>query len=103
MIGTTLIVLIVLSATIWLIIEAKRFEHKIFALLLIGLILFGYVSTASAFKEQNIDFTSISGIYSAGKIYFSWLGGLFNNVKTITLNAIKMDWGMDINNTVANG
>jgi ABC-type enterochelin transport system permease subunit len=99
MIGTTLIVLIVLSAAIWIIIEAKRFEHKIFALILIGLILFGYFSTASVFKEEDVDFTSFSGIYSAGKIYLSWMGGFFNNIKTITANIINMDWKLDKNET----
>jgi hypothetical protein len=102
MIGTTLIVLVILSAAIWMIIEIKRFEHKIFAILLIGLILFGYLSTINAFKTQELDFTSISGIYSTGSIYLSWLGGFFNNLKTITLNVIKMDWNLDTNNTAAN-
>ena len=29
----------------------------------------------------------------AGKIYFSWLGSVFFNLKTITTHAVKMDWG----------
>jgi len=93
--GTTFLILAVLIIAVWLIIEAKRFKHKLFAIFLIGLILFSYFSFISVFKEQQIDFKSISGITSAGKLYFSWLFSVFGNFKTITMNVINMDWKLN--------
>jgi hypothetical protein len=91
-IGVTLFVVAALVIAIWVLIEMKRMQHKVFAIVLIGLIIFSYVSAAVLFKDQGIDFKSTSGLMQAGKIYFSWLGTIFGNFKQITSNVIKMDW-----------
>ncbi len=90
--GVTLLVVCILVIAIWLIVEFKRFNHKIFAFILIGLILFTYFGFASSIKGKEINFTSIDGIKEAGGLYIAWLGNAFNNVKTITANAINMNW-----------
>lgn len=91
-IGITLFVIIVLIITIWVFIELKRFRHKIFAIFLICLVLFLYLSFNAVFKGKEINLKNIPGITAATKIYFSWLGSIFGNLKTITANAIQMDW-----------
>jgi len=88
----TLFVIALLIIAIWILVELKRFRHKIFAVFLIGLILFLYLSSIFVFREQNIDFKSFSGVMTATKIYFSWVGSVFVNLKSITTNAIKMNW-----------
>jgi len=92
MVSTTLIVVLILVIAIWLIIEFKRFRHKILAVFLILLILFTYFSFSAVIKGRDLDLKTFSGINEAGKIYVLWLGGLFKNFKTITTNAIDMDW-----------
>jgi len=92
MIGVTLFIVAVLVIAIWIIIEIKRLKHKIFAFFLIGLILFTYFSFMITLKNEHIDYTSVSGMIEAGKIYLSWLVSVFENIKTITVNAIHMDW-----------
>ncbi len=92
-IGVTLFIIGILVIAIWIIIEAKRMRHKIFAIFLIALILFSYISASIIFKGQDIDLKSIPGVITASKIYFSWLGSVFNNLKQITTKVIKMDWG----------
>jgi len=91
-VGITLFIVAALVISIWIVIELKRVRHKIFAIFLIGLILFLYFSSSFVFKEEEIDFKNISGITTAGKLYFTFLGSIFGNLKTITTNAIKMDW-----------
>jgi len=92
---TNIVVLSVLILAIWVLIEIKRLKHKLFAISLITLILFTYVSFSITLRNQDIDFKTISGITKATKLYFIWLGSLFGNMKTITFNAIKMDWGVN--------
>jgi hypothetical protein len=41
---------------------------------------------------EEINWKSAEGIEKGARIYFSWLTGLFSNVRTITANAINMDW-----------
>jgi glucan phosphoethanolaminetransferase (alkaline phosphatase superfamily) len=96
-IGTTLLIVGILVVGIWIIIEFKRFKHKLLAIFLILLIVFTYVSFLVTLKGKDIDFKSVEGLKQAGTLYFSWLGSVFGNLKTITSNAIKMDWSVDEN------
>ncbi len=91
-IGVTLLVVAVLIIAIWTIIEIKRFKHKLFAIFLIILILFTYLSFTAVLKDKDINFKSATGIKEAGSLYVSWLGTLFGNLKSITTQAIDMDW-----------
>jgi len=91
-IGVTLFVIGILIIAIWLIIEVKRFKHKALAVFLIALILFTYFSFTATLKGKDLDLKTISGLTTATKLYFTWLGSMFGNLKTITTNAIKMNW-----------
>ena len=89
----TLFIIGGLILLIYVLVEVKRMRHKIFSIFLIGLILFSYFSASLIFVDQDIDFKTIPGVITATKIYFSWLGGVFGNLKQITAQAIGMDWG----------
>jgi hypothetical protein len=92
MVNATLILVIVLAVAIWLIIEFKRFRHKILAVFLVFLILFTYFSFSTVIKDKNLDLKTIDGAKEAGRVYILWLGNAFKNVKTVTANAINMSW-----------
>lgn len=92
MIGGGLFIAAVLIIAVWVLIEVKRLRHKIFAFFLIAVIILSYLSMAFVFKGQEVDLTTISGVLSAGQLYFSWMGSIFVNVKDITANAVNMDW-----------
>ena len=89
---TSIFVLAIITIGIWIVIEIKRFKHKIFVILLIVLVIFSYVSFAVVAQDNELDFTSFSGVIEATKIYFSWLGSIFGNLKQITANVFKLDW-----------
>ena len=92
------VALLVISAiviVIWVLIEFKRLEHKLFAYFLIGLVLVVAASFSLVTSSYDIDYGSASGLLTAGKVYFSWLGSAFTNVKTITTQAVKLDWEMN--------
>ena len=99
-ISTTLIIVGILVVGVWLVIEFQRFRHKLLAIFLVLLIIFTYVSFAITIKGKGIDFKTTEGLKEAGQIYFSWLGSIFSNVKTITSKAIAMDWKPDTNATI---
>jgi len=92
MIGVALIILSALVLFIWVSVEVKRAKHKIWAIVIIALILFGYLSFSVSLKGKDIDYKSVGGVFEAGKVYFSWLGSALGNVKTITGGAVQMDW-----------
>ena len=100
MVAAGFILVLVLIVAVWLIIEFKRFRHKILAVFLILLILFTYFSFSAVIKDKGVDLKTFDGMKEAGKLYVLWLGNLFKNVKVVTSNAIDMNWKM--NETEAN-
>jgi hypothetical protein len=92
MVNPILVLIVVLIVAIWLIIEFKRFRHKILAVFLIVLILFTYFSFSAVIKDKGLDLKTFDGMKQAGKLYFVWLGHAFNNMKVVTSNVIGMDW-----------
>ena len=95
MISGNIFIISAIIVAIWVLIEFKRMRHKLFAFFLIGLILFSYLSMIFLFQDQEVDLKTISGVVGASKLYFSWLGSVLGNFKTITTNAISLDWGND--------
>ena len=91
-VGITIFVVVALIIAIWVVVEVKRMRHKAFAIFLIVLILFLYISSTFVFKGRDIEFNTVSGMTIAAKLYFSWLGSIFGNIKSITTSAVKMDW-----------
>jgi uncharacterized membrane protein len=91
-IGVTLIVVGVLIAAIWIIIEMQRMKHKLYAVLLIALILFLYLTVTFALKGQDIDLKTVSGLGKAVGIYFNFIVSSLGNLKTLTSHAVQMDW-----------
>jgi hypothetical protein len=92
MVSPIIILVIVLIIAIWLIIEFKRFRHKLLAVFLILLILFTYFSFAAVIKDKGLDLKTLDGVKEAGKLYVIWLGNAFKNIKVVTANAIHMNW-----------
>lgn len=93
--GGVLIILIATIIIIWISIEFKRFQHKIYAYLLIGIIVFLAVSFSAVASKYDIDYSSPSGILTAGKVYLSWTVSVFNNFKSITSYSTKLDWNVN--------
>lgn len=93
-VGITLIIVCGLIALIWITSEIRKIKHKIWALFLIILIIFGYISFTVTTKNHDLDLRSFSGIMQAFKIYFSWLGNIFGNIKSLTGSAVQMDWSV---------
>jgi hypothetical protein len=73
-------------------IHFKHAKHKIFTIIVILLIAFLYFSFTTVVKSHAADLKTASGVFSASKIYFSWLVQAFGNVKEISGNVIGMDW-----------
>jgi len=83
---------IALVLAIYLIFELKRMKHKLFAIFLIGLILFGFFSFNAVFSGKEIKIENVSDLENLLKVYFNWVGYIFNNMKVLTTNAIQMNW-----------
>ncbi len=77
---------------IWLYTELKRFRHKIWGFFLIVLILLTVFGFAVSTKGHDLNLTNFDGIKTAGALYWSWLGGIFGNAKSLTSHATNLDW-----------
>jgi len=98
-VGLALIIVSLVVIAIWVVIEVKRVQHKVWAIFLIAIVLFGYISFTMTLKSQDIDYKSASGLMQATKIYFSWLGHIIFNLKDLTGDAIDKDWSISNKST----
>ena len=94
-IGTTFLVVGIIVILIWMLVELKRFKHKMYAIFIIILILFVYIGFTASIKGKDINLKSRDGLKTAGGLYLNWLTNVFSNTKTLTYNAIKMDWSAE--------
>jgi len=90
MVNWIIIVVIVLVG--YLILKFGNLKHRFFMIILLLFALFLYLTMAYVNRQNSLDFTSADGIMRSLKIYTGWLGHGFGNLKTLTGQAIKMDW-----------
>jgi predicted MFS family arabinose efflux permease len=79
----------------------KYIEHKVIVVLLVLLFVFllvSVISINSSIQSNSIDWKSATGIIQIGKVYGSWLGQMFTNLKTITGNAVHLNWQGNLQN-----
>lgn len=94
------IIIGILIVLVFLFLRMKHFKGKIVAVLLIITLIFLYTTATTLLTEEEINWKTFGGVEKALRIYFSWLGNAFGNLKTISGQAIKMDWQIEKNNTI---
>lgn len=87
------IVVVVLIAVIFIFVKFKYIKHKLSWIIILFLILLFYVGFLASTAGQDLDLKTFEGSQTAIKLYLSWMGQSFENMKVITGQAIKLDWG----------
>ncbi len=86
--------LIVLAIVLGILFVAKlsHLKHKLSIIFLMVFLLFLYLSFVKVLSSNSVELDSAKGFFSGIKLYFSWLGQTFGNLKVITGNAVRMNW-----------
>lgn len=72
--------------------KARHLKHKFLAVLVVLLILFFYLTIPKVIAGKDINIKTFDGIMMTAKLYFAWLVHSFGNIRTLTGQAIEMDW-----------
>lgn len=75
-----------------LILKMNHFKHKIWILFIVLLVLFLYISISIVNDKYKLDLTTTDGVFHSFNIYLGWLANGFHNLRSLTGNAINMDW-----------
>lgn len=86
------LIIVVLVALGFAFLKMKDMKHKTFLIIIVLLFLFIYTTGYQVLKGEDINWKSAAGIEKGLRLYFAWMGGMFDNLKVITANAIRMDW-----------
>lgn len=90
-----IVLLLLAAALVFLFLKFKETRHKL-TFVIAGLLLFFLiVSVWQLYTSNSLDFTSYDGVIDAGRVYFSWLGGVFDNMVKIAGYAVDLNWGID--------
>ena len=76
----------------FLFLRIKHMKHKTMLIFAVILLLFIYTTSSQVLSRYEINWKSAGGLEKAVRIYFAWLGGAFSNLRSLTANAIKLDW-----------
>ena len=87
-----IILAVLLVVLVVLFFKAKHFKHGLGSYFLVFIMIFLIASTSYVYLTNDVDLTTFDGLVNCGKVYFSWLGGVFHNTKQITAYAVKQDW-----------
>jgi len=83
----------ILVTTIFIFVKLKYLKHKISWIIILFFILLFYIGFLTSTAGQNIDFSTFDGTQTAIKLYMGWMGQSFDNLKVLTGQAVKLDWG----------
>lgn len=89
----------ILVVVLFLIIKFREGKHKFSFVIILLVLLFLGISFWNVYSVHKLNLTTFDGTVNAGKVYFSWLGGLFSNTKAITTYAIKQNWSFQNNSS----
>ena len=88
-----IIILVALIAGIFVFVKLKYIKHKLSWIIVLVLILLFYIGFLASTAGQDLDFNTFEGSQTAIKLYLTWLGQSFDNLRTLTGQAINLDWG----------
>jgi len=80
---------------VFLIIKYRELRHKFSFIAILLLLLFLGLSFWHVYSVNKLDISTFDGFTKAGKVYFTWLGGVFSNTKALSTYAVRqLDWGI---------
>lgn len=88
----TLILLAIGAVLILAILKFSSSTSKSGFILAVALLLFFVYGFIRVLDVNTITLNSFPNFFLAIKLYVFWIGHLFVNLKTITANAIQMNW-----------
>ena len=88
-----LIVYVVLKVVLKKQAVATRLALYLFVMVMLTV---GYV-----YMSSDSEIKTVKDVFNFGGVYFSWIGSVFHNFRSLTANAVQEDWS--INNATRTG
>ena len=90
----TIIWLLIVAAILAVLFITKLSDkkHKMAMSFLVIAGLFIIITFALVARANSVDLWSFNGFFSGVQTYFFWLGHVFDNLRVITGNMVRMDW-----------
>ncbi len=86
------IIILIFVIFIVLLTKISHFRHRFFVITLVLIFLFLFITWSIVNAKNQLDFSTSKGVMNSIGIYWGWLANSFNNLKSLTGNAVKMDW-----------
>lgn len=79
------------------VLKVTNTKQAIVVKLVMILFIFLALTLGYVYVQTNPNFDSAESVIGFGKTYFLWVGSFFGNIKTITSDAINLNW--EVNKT----
>ncbi len=86
-------IVILLILVIFFFVKLRYIKHKLLWILILITILILYIGFMISTSGKDINLKTFEGTSAAIRLYLTWLGQSFDNLKILTGQATKLDWG----------
>jgi hypothetical protein len=75
---------------------------KVVVVVILITFLVTLIFTYKPLKDAGVNLKSPSGVITAAKVYFSWIGKALDNARSLTGSVTRMNWIPKVNNATIN-
>jgi len=94
---------LVIIAIVFVVLKVVMKKQAIATKLALVLFVFLMVTVGYVYTTSDVEVKTVKDVFNFGGVYFSWIGSVFQNMKSLTANVIEKDWGADNSTETSNG
>ena len=92
---------LVIILIVYLVLKVVLKKQAVATRLALYLFVMVMLTVGYVYMSSDSEIKTVKDVFNFGGVYFSWVGSVFHNFKSLTANAVQEDWS--INNATRTG
>ncbi|MEK6912906.1 MAG: hypothetical protein AABX26_03040 [Nanoarchaeota archaeon] len=101
MVESIWLMFIVIILIVYLVLKVVLKKQAVATRLALYLFVMVMLTVGYVYMSSDSEIKTVKDVFNFGGVYFSWIGSVFHNFRSLTANAVQEDWS--INNATRTG
>lgn len=101
MVESIWLMFIVIILIVYLVLKVVLKKQAVATRLALYLFVIIMLTVGYVYMSSDSEIKTVKDVFNFGGVYFSWIGSVFHNFRSLTANAVQEDWS--INNATKTG
>ncbi|MEK6741577.1 MAG: hypothetical protein AABX68_00100 [Nanoarchaeota archaeon] len=101
MVESIWLMFIVIILIVYLVLKVVLKKQAVATRLALYLFVIIMLTVGYVYMSSDSEIKTVKDVFNFGGVYFSWIGSVFHNFRSLTANAVQEDWS--INNATRTG